>query len=146
LRFLVDAMLGKLARWLRIIGYDAAYEPGLEDSDLIEKSRREGRVLLTRDAPLFRRAAALGVPSFLIRSLDIPGELTEISGLLGGEGPAGSRCPACNTPLAEAEKGSLPCGSVPDVQPVWVCRTCGKIYWRGSHWRRISETLKVLNE
>ncbi|MGC8936370.1 MAG: DUF5615 family PIN-like protein, partial [Candidatus Methanomethylicaceae archaeon] len=57
MRFVADAMLGRLARWLRLLGYDTAYDQTLDDEKLIEIAKRENRILLTRDGKLFKRAS-----------------------------------------------------------------------------------------
>jgi hypothetical protein len=140
---MADAMLGKLARWLRIIGYDTRYDPSLHDDLLLNISRREARLLLTRDVELFRRAQREGINSVLIKSDLLPGELEEISKLLKGEKGV-SRCPVCNGPLLEVERSSFEGVSMPREGPLWRCQSCGKAYWHGSHWRGINRTLSKL--
>jgi uncharacterized protein with PIN domain len=142
LQFLADAMLGKLARWLRIIGHDTAYDPSLEDGAMIFKAKSEGRVLVTRDLELSKRAKREGVESALIRSPLLAEELDEILPLLG-IGRAGSRCPLCNTPLSEADR-SVQIKKISGNARLWSCPSCGKIYWHGSHWKGIKTTLESL--
>jgi len=143
LPFVVDAMLGKLARWLRIIGHDTVYDPSLDDDALISVAKREGRTLVTRDANLFRRATKEGAASLLIKSHALPEELVEMSPVLKGAS-AGSRCTLCNTPLLEVERSIVSDEKVPKVSPLWLCPSCGKIYWHGGHWKGINRTLSVL--
>jgi uncharacterized protein with PIN domain len=144
LRFLADAMLGKLARWLRIIGHDTVYLPSLNDSELIALAQTEGRTILTRDVGLYQRATKASICCVLIKSLSIHGELLELSVLLKGTSDE-SRCPICNSPLQKLERSGIDDPSIPDISPIWSCRQCGKTYWHGTHWRRIAETLKVLD-
>ena len=144
MRFLADAMLGKLTRWLRIIGHDTVYLPSLNDSELIALAHVEGRTILTRDADLYQRAARAGICCVLIKSLSISSELSELSALLKGASDE-SRCPACNSLLQKLERSGIDDPIIPDISPIWRCRQCGKIYWHGTHWRRIAETLKVLD-
>lgn len=143
MNLLADAMLGKLARWLRIMGYDTLYDPALNDDMLLNLSRKEGRTLLTRDVDLHRRAQREGIDSILIHSDLLPHELGEISSLLRGV-RGESRCPACNGSLAEVERSSLQEASLPIEGPFWRCLSCGKAYWHGSHWRGINRTLSKL--
>ncbi len=125
MRFFCDAMLGKLARWLRIFGYDCGLAPErAADSEVL--SLAEGRILLTRDKELARLPNALYVPgntiksqlSLLYRRYHIRLAITP------------TRCPLCNGKLVKAE---TPNG------PGWKCTSCGKEYWQGSHWKRIAE-------
>lgn len=142
MQFLADAMLGKLARWLRIIGHDTTYDPSLDDGAMILKAKSEGRVLVTRDLELSRRAKREGVESVLIRSPLLAQELEEILPLLG-IGRAGSRCPLCNTALSEADR-AVQIKKVPGNARLWSCPSCGKTYWHGSHWKGIKTTLESL--
>lgn len=142
--FIVDAMLGKLARWLRIIGHDTVYDPSLEDETLISVAKRDGRMLVTRDTDLFRRAMKEGAPSFLIKSLTLSEELAEMSLLIKGAF-IDSRCTVCNTALIEIERSAVSDEKVPKISPLSLCPGCGKIYWHGGHWEGINKTLSVLH-
>ncbi len=139
LRFIADAMLGKLARWLRIIGYDTEYLPSAGDEELISAAEAGGRLLLTRDGELFRRAARRGVPALLIKSNTLIGELSEIARTLGLSISDQTRCPICNGLLVEASGDP----GVPAKGMVWECPKCRKFYWHGTHWLKISETLEA---
>lgn len=146
MRFVVDAMLGKLARWLRLLGYDTVYDQSLDDKALIESSKSEGRILITRDGDLFRRASKEGVRAILIRSENITGALLEISHLIKNSAinSIGTRCTLCNTPLVEADRTKMLSEEIPKVGPLWTCPKCGKVYWHGSHWRGIEERIKII--
>jgi len=146
MRFLVDEMLGSLAKWLRILGYDTAYFQRMEDNDLIRLARAEGRLLLTRDTQLTRRK---GVDCLLIESDEVEGQLREVFRRL--RLPANSpfsRCPLCNTPLQEVEKASIK-GRVPPYvfktqEHFSICPRCDKIYWQGTHWQRMRRRISRL--
>ncbi|MGA2572605.1 MAG: Mut7-C RNAse domain-containing protein [Candidatus Methanomethylicaceae archaeon] len=142
MQFLADAMLGKLARWLRIIGHDTAYDPSLDDGAMIFKAKSESRVLVTRDLELSQRARREGVESTLIISHLLAQELEEMLPLLG-IGRAGSRCPLCNTALTEADR-AMQIEKAPGNARLWLCPSCGKTYWHGSHWKGIRTTLESL--
>lgn len=142
--FLADAMLGKLARWLRIMGYDTLYDPYLDDPSLVKLAGGEGRILLTRDGDLFRRAAREGVKAVLLTNLSIEGELEELSKLLVDEVPTESRCPICNGTLAEIQGPVAMVTGIPQGKDLWRCLGCGKVYWHGSHWKGISSTISRL--
>jgi len=102
MKFIVDGMLGRLAKWLRILGYDTAYFPHLDDNQLVRLARAEGRLLLTRDRGLARRR---GLRCLLIENDHLEEQLGQILAELAltAEHPF-SRCPLCNTPLQKVEK------------------------------------------
>ena len=143
-RFLCDAMLGSLARWLRLMGFDTAYEADAEDAALARRAAAEGRWLLTRD----RELAAAGPRTVWIRAETLEDQLVEVFERLGLEpepGRLGSRCAACNDtvrPVArKAVAGSVPPFVLATVDGFRVCQGCGRVYWRGSHVARIEERI-----
>jgi uncharacterized protein with PIN domain len=157
-RLLLDVMLGKLATYLRMCGYDAAYaleegadgeadEEGIEDDDaLLELAGAEDRTLLTRDTQLAARADDSSRGGLLLESRDVTDQLRELRDAgfdLSLSNP--TRCSACNGRLAGVESGTA--DRVPDYVPnleerrVWRCRECGKHFWKGSHWESVEETL-----
>jgi len=151
-KFIADGMLGKLARWLRLAGHDVVYVKELgvgverEDATLVEKARLEERILLTSDVELNGRAKRAGVRSFLASENDVVSQLVEISKLVGQKVEIDlekSRCPVCNGPLRTAEprevEGSVPAAVAKYHSQFWVCTGCGKVYWRGGHWKNIIE-------
>jgi len=145
-RFLADVMLGRLARWLRVAGYDTLYlPPTTPDAAIVARAESEGRVLLTRDRHLLRELRpelALAVTSDVpleqvaqvVRSFDLapPRELF-------------TRCLLCNTFLeivaADEARPLLPAAARELSGPVRRCPTCGRVYWRGSHARRMQAAL-----
>ncbi len=145
-KLLADAMLGKLARWLRLLGYDTVYSQA-EDALLARQARREGRVLLTSDRELARRR---GLRVVLVTSQELSAQLAEVIGAVGPL-PAGTppRCMQCNVPLRPASVAE----ARPHVPP-YVARTqrvfqfcphCGRFYWKGTHWRKITARLAPLS-
>jgi uncharacterized protein with PIN domain len=143
--FLLDAMLGKLATYLRMCGYDAAYaldeHPGTEaDDELLAAARAEGRTLLTRDVQLAEQAGADG---FLLESRDVTDQLRELhdAGLALALADRPARCGACNGPVERLDDDTDRAPGAPDDGPVWVCERCGQQFWKGSHWDRVAETL-----
>ncbi len=135
LRLLADGMLGRLAKWLRLLGYDTAYDNAATDPALARRARAEGRVLLTRDHEL---AARRGLRTLLIRSQVLEEQVREVQDGLGPPPhPALSRCAVCNSMLEPASSTQ-----VADRVPPYVLRThaefrrcpgCGRVYWPGSH-------------
>jgi uncharacterized protein with PIN domain len=147
-RFLCDAMLGSLARWLRFFGFDSVFlEPGPEDLVLAEQARAEGRWLLTRD----RELASAGPRTMLVRTDDLEDQLIEVFGRLGLRPEAtleNARCGECNGELADVTRED-----VAEVTPPHVlataprfrrCTGCGRVYWPGSHGERILERMHAV--
>jgi len=101
MKFIVDCMLGKLAKWLKIFGFDTIYFSKIEDSDLIDLAREEGRVLLTRDTGLIEKSR--DVQSFFINSEDWNTQLEQVlDGFnLWGKVRPYSRCIECNVELRD---------------------------------------------
>jgi uncharacterized protein with PIN domain len=146
-RFLVDSMLGSLARWLRICGYDAEYRRDADDESLMEEASGTGRVLLTRDRVLAVRAKKRDVEAFLVEGENDVEQLGGVAAALGLElDPSSSRCPKCNGSLTRVGRdrvqGLVPEASLEAFDVFWVCDSCGGVYWRGSHWDQIASTVE----
>lgn len=142
-RFVVDGMLGSLAKWLRILGYDADYTPTRDDNELAWIARSQGRILLTRDVQLSRRR---GIESLLIQHQELEAQLGQvIKGLnLTLDNPF-TRCPVCNTPLEEISKETAASLVPPFVLKTQGnfrrCPSCQKAFWQGTHWQRMRAAL-----
>jgi uncharacterized protein with PIN domain len=139
-------MLGTLAKWLRILGYDTQFDPDLDDNHLIRLARAEGRVLLTRDRELARRR---GIRVFLVTSERLEDQINQVLAELGLKpDQAFSRCPVCNEPLAEIDRETarsrVPAYVAQTQKTFRSCRKCQRIYWRGSHWYRMHDRLQRL--
>ncbi|WP_435195759.1 Mut7-C RNAse domain-containing protein [Natronomonas sp. EA1] len=143
--FLLDAMCGKLAVYLRMCGYDAAYalDRGIEDDDrLLAWARGEGRTLVTRD----RQLAARAEDAILLTEREVDGQLAELQAagiqLVLADEPG--RCGACNGPVERV----APEDRTPDYAPspeetaVWRCTDCGQHFWKGSHWDRVRNVVE----
>lgn len=145
-RFAVDAMLGRLARWLRVLGYDTWYHESVEDPLLVRLADEEERVLLTRDRHLLRElrpARALEV-----RQDDPLLQLQQVVDALALEPPSElfTRCLLCNAPLLvlpdDEAQALLPPGVRGIAGGVRQCPVCGRVYWGGSHVRRMRAALE----
>jgi len=139
-------MLGSLNRWLRICGFDTNYIQNAPDEELLELAKNEGRVLLTRDVTLFRKALRAGQTAFLVEGEGDAGKLASVAVRFGlFLGVEMSRCAACGGSLRSASKeyvrDFVPSGTYSAYDEFWVCGSCGKVYWRGSHWRNIVDTV-----
>ena len=156
MKFLTDGMLGKLTRWLRLAGQDVLcvndydISPEGEDDFLLEKAKEEDRILVTKDLELYREALRRDLNCILVENEgSVPEQLIEISDSVGKDfriNMGESRCPVCNGRLKVLNRGSVE-GEVPDSvleknENFWKCDSCGKIYWPGSHWKNIAETVE----
>ena len=153
MNFIIDSMLGKLTRWLRMMGHDAKYSTTLEDAELLVIAKNEARVLLTRDLALYKRAIAKGLDVYYVEGAteaERLAELTQRFGIALVIDLEKSRCPHCNTKLNSAAKDEI---SVKVAQNTlkyydvfWSCPSCGGIYWQGAHWKKIRITLEEARE
>ncbi len=148
----MDVNVGKLAKWLRILGYDTLFINDLSDDELIRIAMDEGRVLLTKDTRMLRRRVAYSdqLKLVMIRDDDVKEQLRQVVQALNldcGLKPF-SICLECNQPLLAREKEQ-----VRDLVPPFVFRTqtqymecpsCHRIYWRGTHWQRMKKDLDRL--
>jgi uncharacterized protein with PIN domain len=144
-RFIADAMLGKLARWLRALGYDTLYIQG-DDYLVAACTRVEGRILLTRDTELARRK---GLRVLLITSQSLRAQITQVVQTFGHPVDTPSpRCMNCN-----GELKSLTVEQARPLVPVYVaqtqkvfhqCSNCGQVYWQGTHWQGIQKLRRTI--
>lgn len=150
-RFVADAMLGRLARWLRILGYDTAYEKIIEDDTLIARAIEENRWLLTRDRCLTLRKLLRGRHTLIISDhldeqlrqlrdeLHLPLDLSVVRGY---------RCADCNQRLVviprEEAISKVPPLVAEQHHRLMQCRYCGRVYWPGMHWTNIRRQLAQL--
>ncbi len=149
-RFIADCMLGRLAKWLRVIGYDAAYERSITDEAILVRAWREKRVLLTRDTGLVRRRALKrnGVEWVLVRSDRPEDQLEQVvrdRRLRVGPRRLLSRCLICNVRTARADRDDVAARVPPYVLETQRrfsrCPRCDRIYWRATHVDRMMDRL-----
>ena len=136
-------MVGTLAKWLRILGYDTCFDPDMDDHQLVRLARAEDRVLLTRDRELARRP---GLNAVFVTSQSLEAQIGQVLSELNLEPERSfSRCPVCNEQLAEVDRQAAR-----DRVPAYVARTqksfracpvCQRVYWRGTHWQQMDEQL-----
>lgn len=153
MKFLADGMLGGLARWLRMMGNDVLYSTELSDNELLCLSKAEGRVLLTRDFELYKRAIGRGLDAFYVegkRESERLAEVTKRYKLPLEIEMDKSHCPLCNTPIKPAQKEQLEDQLQPNTyryyNQFWQCPNCRQIYWQGAHWKQISQTITQAKE
>ncbi|MCS7366243.1 MAG: Mut7-C RNAse domain-containing protein [archaeon GB-1867-035] len=147
--FIADGMLGKLSRWLRLLGYDVLYFHDIADDELLRKAKESNRVLLTKDFTLYRRAVINDVEAIMLRGKCLEEDLALLAALnlikLEFNREL-TRCPLCNCKLKiiknkDEIKNIIPPNILEKYDFFWVCNGCGKVYWLGSHWNSINKSL-----
>jgi len=145
--FLVDAMLGNIAKKLQLFGFDSEYFSDIDDSKLIKKAKNENRTIISRDRLLIARAKKNKISSIYITKenevdqfLEILAithlQLDEISGNI-------ARCTKCNSPTSQINKSKIenkvPQGVLEYNDKFWKCDRCDQIYWEGTHIKKLQE-------
>ncbi|RLG86377.1 MAG: hypothetical protein DRO18_04480 [Thermoprotei archaeon] len=149
-RFVVDTMLGDIARWLRVLGYDTLYSRDFEDWKILKIAERDDRIIITRDVGLFRRALRRGLRAVLLDITEVPKELAKIAlktGIRLQVDFSRTRCPHCNSPLRKVTNVAEIAPYVPPTvrykyREFWFCDKCKKAYWVGNHWKTINKILE----
>jgi uncharacterized protein len=148
LRFTADRNLGKLVKWLRILGYDTLWEPGNADREFLRKAGETGRIALTRRSDL--TALPHPGPLIVVRSDRVEGQIGEIlEALTIKPDPKDrmTRCLRCNAMLEAVTKeeveGAVPAYVYQNNTYFRKCPTCGRIYWPGTHARNVEELLRM---
>ncbi len=147
-RFVLDVHLGRLAAYLRMLGFDTLYRNHSADEPLAEISRHERRILLTRDVGLLKRGSV--THGYCLRSTQPRQQLAEVAGRfdLGRLAKPFSRCLRCNTLLVQAAKDQvrhrLPAQVAVLHDDFLLCPDCGRAYWKGGHYRRMRQWIDAI--
>jgi uncharacterized protein len=152
LKFMVDTNVGKLARWLRMMGYDAVFFEEGDDAEMISQALKEGRVLITRDSHIAERWVATSgrVRVVFVESDQPESQMQEVISRLGlsRNFEPFTRCLECNQMLEarakETVKGQVPPYVYQRHANFLECPACGRIYWRGSHWEAMRRKLEMI--
>ena len=152
--FFVDAMLGNIARKLRLLGYDLQYFSDIDDEKLINSARKEKRIIISKDEELIKRTQKLGMRSIhitkeeeieqffeIINSVNL--KRIQINGNI-------ARCPKCNSLTESVDKEiikeRIPQGVLKLNDKFWICKYCNQIYWEGTHIKNLQEFVGKVNE
>lgn len=145
-RFVLDVHLGQLARYLRLLGFDALYQNDYQDEEVARISNQEGRILLSRDRGLLKRN--LVSRGYCIRASDPQQQLIELMGRfdLGQQLNPFQRCLRCNGLLEPVAKEAIQQRLLPDTRRYYhefrICADCRQIYWKGSHYHNMKRMIK----
>jgi len=152
--FFVDAMLGNIAKKLRLMGYDSKYASDIQDDDLINLARKEQRIIISRDENLVKMALKLKIKSIFLEKQEETKQFHEIIDKLNLKiieiNGDRARCPLCNTKTKSVSKeyveDKVPVKVLGQNEKFWECENCGKIFWEGSHIRNLQKFVSELNE
>ncbi|MGC8676545.1 MAG: Mut7-C RNAse domain-containing protein, partial [Candidatus Micrarchaeia archaeon] len=150
-RLVADVMLAKLARWLRLAGIRVESAPYIDDDKIIDYVRKKRATLLTEDEQLAGRSKKQQFSALLVKGNSIEKQLAYVANATGakiGAAPA-LICPYCNTRLVKVVKAKaegVPEHVAKTHRVFYMCNSCKRIYWRGTHWREISKKLRKARE
>lgn len=152
--FFVDAMLGNIARKLRLLGYDSQYFSDIDDEKLIDSARKEKRIIISKDEELIKKAQKLGMRSIHITKEEEVEEFFEIINSVNLKriqiNGNIARCPKCNSLTESVDKEiikeRIPQGVLKLNDKFWICKYCNQIYWEGTHIKNLQEFVGKVNE
>lgn len=150
IRFILDVHLGKLARYLRLLGIDSWYRRDYKDREIVESAELYGRVVLSRDIGLLKRKELRY--GYWLRSQDPMEQVLEVSRRfrLGERLRVFSRCPRCNGVFRQVSREDVYSRLLEKTRKFYsrfyLCRSCGKIYWKGSHYPKLQKIINAVRE
>lgn len=149
-RFVLDVHLGKLARYLRMLGFDSAYRRDWDDVTIIDLSLRQHRIILTRDLGILKQSRV--THGYWLRHHEPLQQLREVLLALDlfGQIQAFTRCMECNGPIHPVDQAAIRGQIDPDIlrrfEAFWQCQDCKRAYWRGSHYEHMLEQVDRIRE
>jgi len=144
MKLILDEMLKRTAKWLRIFGINSAYFHGKGDNELIEQAMKEKRVIITRDEKLLPSLKKRKIKYVFVKDDNFEEQICQIKKELNLKFtfPDKTRCPSCNSSLELVGQDKVKDLVVPEVrkkhEKFWKCEKCKKAYWEGSHWKNIT--------
>ncbi len=154
LTFFVDAMLGNIAKKLRLMGYDSSYFADIEDNKLIELAKNDKRIIISRDEGLIQKAQKYGLESIFVKDKEEIEQFREIIRKLNLKtieiSGDKARCPKCNSETNPINKKNIhekvPNKVLESNEKFWKCENCDQIFWEGTHIKNLQKFVEELNE
>jgi uncharacterized protein with PIN domain len=152
IKFIVDHNVGKLARWLRMLGFDSLFFSGHDDSQMVKQALAEGRIILTRDTEIMKRRVINNgrLNAILIKSEEVERQIQQLMATLDLKGRSRpfTICLECNQPLVEKSPAEVRERVPPYVYKTQTrymeCPACHRIYWQGTHWKAMMRKMEKL--
>jgi len=150
MKLLCDQMLGTLAKWLRIYGFDTFFANNvIDDSELLTIAKKENRILITRDKELIGQARRENIKNIEIKTTDLDLQIKSvIDRIKPNREKILSRCVLCNTIVTKIDKEEVnekvPQRVFENNDKFWICKKCNKIYWKGTHYEKMFEKINNL--
>jgi uncharacterized protein with PIN domain len=153
-KFLADAMLGNIARKLRLFGFDCKYFATIKDDQLLPIAKNENRILITKDHEIVNVCKKQNIPVIELFSKDEIDQIVEICKKISLNkckiDMTGIRCTICNGVVQQIDKEKIidriPVKVAQDMQQFWLCDSCNQIYWKGTHIRNLQKFIDQVNE
>jgi uncharacterized protein with PIN domain len=154
LTFFVDAMLGNIAKKLRLMGYDSSYLADIEDDELIKLAKNDKRIIISRDEELIKKAQKYGLESIFVKNEEEIEQFREIIKKLNLKtiqiSGDKARCPKCNSQTNLINKKNIheevPNKVLENNEKFWRCDNCDQIFWEGTHIKNLQKFVEELNE
>ena len=153
LTFFVDAMLGNIAKKLRLMGYDSSYFSDIEDNELIKLAKNDKRIIISRDEELVQKAQKSDLEAIFLKNKEEIEQFREIIGELNLENIQingdKARCPICNSKTSPINKKNIqekvPVKVLENNEKFWRCENCEQIFWEGTHIKNLQKFVEELN-
>ena len=152
--FFVDAMLGNIAKKLRLMGYDSMYFSDIDDDELIQLAKKDERIIISRDEELIRKSKKYDIKSILAKNTDEIEQFRDIIKktnlkIIEINGDR-ARCPNCNSKTKVIDKKNIlqkiPTKVLEYNDRFWECKSCNQIFWEGTHIKNLQKFVGELNE
>ena len=154
LTFFVDAMLGNIAKKMRLMGYDSSYFADIEDNELIKLAKNDKRIIISRDEELINKAQKNGLECIFLKNNEEIEQFREIVGKLNLKNIQingdKARCPICNSKTSPINKKNIqdkiPLKVLENNEKFWKCENCEQVFWEGTHIKNLQKFVEELNE
>jgi len=152
MKFLCDQMLGTLAKWLRLMGFDTFYvNSEITDDEILDIAKDKERIIISRDKELIIRGKKENLKVVETKTTDLDEQLKQVLDIIDiNEDLILSRCSICNTPLETIERNKVtdkvPKKVFENNNRFWFCKKCNKYYWMGSHYNKILDKIHRLTK
>ena len=153
-RFFVDAMLGNIAKKLRLLGYDTNYSSDIDDNILIDSAKKDERIIISKDNELVNKAKILTIKTIFLKKSSETDQLFEIFNKINVKKVSisgdSARCPKCNFSTIPIEKNMIQSkvhdGVLKFNDKFWICKKCDQVYWEGTHIKNLKKQIDEINE